>query len=314
MLEYKSKYVYLGGIITDAGNITADVEKYVCEKRSNVTIKFNNFLRVNYLAPLPIKLMILDACVSSSLTYGCESWGTSSIKSIEIAYRLGLKRALSIRENCNTEIVYIESGRYPLSIRISKQQLKFWINLQTYLDHEPNHPLNNLIEQGLELDIPFLKHYIKLKNDYGTPETCETVLKQRFYNDTADMIRTKANGDDISRLGTYIKVNPQLKQPDQLINSKILEFERILITRYRTGCHNLRIESGRHCNPPLPREERLCQCNEGVQTLHHCLFDCPLLIETQRAFNYSTVEEALNLNDAAKLLLQIEKILQIRSH
>ena len=213
--------------------------------------------------------------------------------------------------NLNIKIVLC---RYPLYIRISKQQLKFWINLQTYLDHEPNHPLNNLIEQGLELDIPFLKHYIKLKNDYGTPETCETVLKQRFYNDTADMIRTKANGDDISRLGTYIKVNPQLKQPDQLINSKILEFERILITRYRTGCHNLRIESGRHCNPPLRREERLCQCNEGVQTLHHCLFDCPLLIETQRAFNYSTVEEALNLNDAAKLLLQIEKILQIRSH
>lgn len=122
-IEYKSSYVYLGALITDKGPITNDIEKCVDSKRANVTIKYNNFLRTNPLAPFSIKLDVLDACVSSSLTYGCESWGTANINSIEVTYRSGLKRALSIRESTNTEIVYIEANRTPLNIRISKQQL-----------------------------------------------------------------------------------------------------------------------------------------------------------------------------------------------
>ena len=103
--EYCQEYVYLGAVITDTGSLTYDIERYVGLKRANVTIKFNNFLRKNFLAPLSIKLNVLDVCVTSSLIYGCESWGSASINSIEVAYRLGLKRALSVRETVNTEIV-----------------------------------------------------------------------------------------------------------------------------------------------------------------------------------------------------------------
>ena len=41
-LEYKSSYVYLGVIITDNGNLRYDLEAYIDNKRSNVTIKYNN--------------------------------------------------------------------------------------------------------------------------------------------------------------------------------------------------------------------------------------------------------------------------------
>ena len=105
--EYCSEYVYLGAVISDTGSIVFDIERYVNLKRANVTIKFNNFLRKNFLAPLSIKLNVLDICVTSSLTYGCETWGTAVVNSIEVAYRLGLKRSLSIRETTNTEIVLI---------------------------------------------------------------------------------------------------------------------------------------------------------------------------------------------------------------
>ena len=84
-------------------------------KRPNVTIKFNNFLIKNFLAPLSIKLNILDVCAIPSLIYSCECWGKASINSIEVSYRQGLKRALSIRETTNTEIVYIETKVYSKS-------------------------------------------------------------------------------------------------------------------------------------------------------------------------------------------------------
>ena len=120
MIEYKSSVVYLGAVISDSGNISSDIQEYIDGKRPNVTIKYNNFIRKNVMAPLPIKLKVLDVCVSSSLMYGCESWGISKIPSAEVTYRLGLKRALSLRDTTNTEIVYIEAGRYPLSTRIAK--------------------------------------------------------------------------------------------------------------------------------------------------------------------------------------------------
>ena len=311
MLEYKARYVYLGAIITDMGCILSDIEQYIVGKRANVTIKYNNFLRKNFLAPLSIKLKVLDACVSSTLIYGCESWGTSSINSIEVAYRQGLKRALSIRESCNTEIVYAEAGRFPLSIRISKQQLKFWIDLQSYLTDNPEHPLASLINLGQELNLPYLRHYQKLEENFTTPHTCLSKLTQTFLDESSDKIRRKANGDDESRLGMYLQVNPNLVSPTYRPNT--LEFERVMISRYRTGSHNLRIETGRLCNPTTPREERTCRCNTGIQSLAHCLFNCPLLHDLYEKYNFASVEEALNSPDIPKFLLEMEKTLQIQN-
>ena len=56
ILEYKSIITYLGAKISDTGKISNDVELYVAEKRSNITIKFENFCRTNFLAPLKLNL------------------------------------------------------------------------------------------------------------------------------------------------------------------------------------------------------------------------------------------------------------------
>ena len=81
--------------------------------------------RKNFLAPLDVKLNVLNTCASASLTYGCEVWGGAKIPKLEALYRQGLKTALSVSNNVNNEIVYFETGAWPLQIRISKQQLKF---------------------------------------------------------------------------------------------------------------------------------------------------------------------------------------------
>ena len=104
-LPYKSEVKYLGVKISDSGNLKEDVNRYVDGKRSDLSIKFRNFCRKNFLAPL-------------------------FVKNAEIAFRMGLKSALSIRECTNNEIVYVESREGPLEIRISKQQLKFWAATQ----------------------------------------------------------------------------------------------------------------------------------------------------------------------------------------
>ena len=307
-IEYKASYLYLGVVVSDTGCISHDIEKFVEKKRGNVAIKYNNFLRKNFLAPLPVKLQVLDVCVSTTLTYGCETWGTASVNSIEVAYRLGLKRALSIRESTNTEIVYLEANRHPLNIRIARQQLKFWNTLQIYLAENPDHPLATLIEQGQQSRLPYLKYYHHLQETFADTEACEESLTHQFHNECMIKIRQKAAEDENLRLGVYIQVNPELEPPAH--NYKYNpEFERVLITRYRSGSHNLKIESGRLCNPIIPRAERLCSCNTGIQSLHHCLFDCPLLAEARADYHYESIEEAFKLPEIANLLMEVEKII-----
>ena len=130
ILEYKSRVIYLGAVISDSGSLKSDVKSYTKSKRPNLTIKFNNFCKKHHLAPLEIKLMVLNTCVTASILYDCETWGDNLGTHIETMYRQGIKSALSVRESTNNEIVYIETGLYPLFIRVKKQQMNFWNSIQ----------------------------------------------------------------------------------------------------------------------------------------------------------------------------------------
>ena len=54
-LEYKQYITYLA--------IKTDIDLFVEEKRSDITIKYNNFCKINFLAPIDIKMKVLDTCV-----------------------------------------------------------------------------------------------------------------------------------------------------------------------------------------------------------------------------------------------------------
>ena len=100
------------------------------EVRNNIYTKFTNYCAANYLAPLSIKLKVLNSCLLSTILYGCECWGDVIPNGLEVVYRMAIKTALSVRNNTCNEIIYIESGLYPLECIIKKRQLAFWLKLQ----------------------------------------------------------------------------------------------------------------------------------------------------------------------------------------
>ena len=77
-----------------------------------------------------------------------------------------------------------------------------------------------------------------------------------------DIITSAAVNDPDSKLGTYLRVNPDLK-PYVPIPPNLLEDERKLVTRFRTGSHSLSIELGRFSRTPRPN--RLCSCLTSIQ-------------------------------------------------
>ena len=209
-----------------------------------------NFCRKSFLAPLFVKLRVLNACVTSSLLYGIEVWGLSKVPKLESLYRQRLKIALSVKNNVNNEIVYTESGEDPLELRITKQQLKFWTDIKQLTISNPDHYISKLV--NATKDTPYIKHYLQLEQKYTSIAQCSDELHRTFKADREMKINEAATVDEDSRLGTYLSVNPTLCQPTY---DRFLEYQRVVVTRYRTGSHNLRIESGR--TPYIPREERL---------------------------------------------------------
>ena len=301
-LIYKSVVKYLGMKISDTGNMKVDMDLNIDSKRSSLTIKFGNFCRKNFLAPLEVKLNVLNSCVSSSITYTCEVWGISNVPKLESLYRQGLKTALSIRNNVNNEIVYIETGEWPLQIKLSKQQLNFWLSIVEITQTKPNHYITKLVNAAA--DTRYIRYYKQLQQTFTTPDECVESMKATFKTTFEGKIRAAADDDSDSRLGAYFLVNPALVKPTY--NEK-MEFQRVCVSRYRTGSHNLKIEAGR--TPHIPRDERYCCCNTGLQTVKHVLLECPLLIELRERYNVVDVEHGV-MNEC--FWIEMEKILDVK--
>ena len=311
LLSYKNRIVYLGLIFTDSGKIKEDIQANINEKRGNITTKYTNFNAKHYLAPLKVKLNVLNACCLSSLCYGSEIWGDNDSNDLETIYRIGIKTALSIRQSTCNEIVYVESGMYPIKSLIKKQQLKFWLSLNENLVVTSN--LYKLLEEAKRIRLPFINYYESLATSYNTPENCERFFREEYLQKMKEKFNAEYVKDPDSKLGSYIQVNPDLYSP--IYDDTVFELERILITRYRTGSNNLKIETGRFRCPVIPREQRLCSCEMDVQTLRHVLLECEEVRNMPNAERFigtfTTVEEFFKLSNIHEHIMAISKTLKI---
>ena len=88
----------------------------------------------------------------------------------------------------------------------------------------------------------------------------------------------------------------------------MLEFQRVCVSRYRTGSHNLRIERDRWL-PYSNREDRVCICNTGVQSVQHVLLHCLLLVSIREKYGIVDAENGINCDG---FLTKMEIVLGIR--
>ena len=155
-----------------------------------------------------------------------------------------IKNASSVRPSLNNEIAYIESGQFPLVCDVKSRQLKFWMKMQEDAINEPNNYMSRLINLATEKNIPYIRYYKSLVNTHGNHKACKAQLRQQFREKWTSRIEHCSSVDQDSKLGVYKQINPDLQQNTYV--QAIPEFERIQITRFRTGSHKVNIEKGRH--------------------------------------------------------------------
>ena len=307
-LLYNGVQKYLGAIFTDSGSVSHDVDLFLKNKTKDVNVKLARYLLKNEYAPLCVKLKIADACINSSFLYSCESWGSCPLNGVEVLQRKALKIVLDVSKRTPNEIVYVESGCHNLKPSIYKRQLKFFHKIKQDCRENPDTTVSAILKLGIDSNTQFLRHYKKLDEKFASPQECFEHHLNEHKQQIELKIHQKFTADPDSILGTYHRVNPNLEVPEYNVKIVCHESDRRTITRYRTGCHMLRIQAGRLTGER--REARLCNCRLDVQSLRHVLFSCPMTehIRLAQRLEHTTIQEFFQDGDFTKIATMLKAV------
>ena len=302
-----NEHLYLGMWFTTSNSITKQISCNISHRAFNV-VKFYQWLEVNEMTPINIKIQVLDSCMFAAYLYGCECWWTIDDlnQTILATEQKLLKTILKVKPSTPTDIVYVELNRGDILSKIKERQKKFYEKCKKLKEEEA--AVRNILELCWDLDI--CKYYESI------PDNLIECSKREM------KVRIAASTNTYSE--RYKEIT-SCKYNDNIYNQFLFEDKRIVISKWRLSSHSLRIETGRYSSPKLHRNERTCSiCPTNIEDEFHVIFICPLYDSIRTKYQhlllmYPTIMAILNptnVKDAETLgnmLLQIEKIRKAKS-
>ena len=297
-----NEHVYLGMWFKTSADITEQMKCNLDHRAFNIK-KFYDWLDVNLMTPINIKLCVMDACMFAAYLYGCECWSTIEKveeKLLAIERKL-LKRLLQVKSSTPNAIVYTELGRSDRISMIKARQKRFYMNCKKLTREEA--VMRCILDLCKDLDI--VRYYESL-NDGIDVRSREQMKNEIVGAETTQCKRYKEVTDV-----TYV---------DAIYGQFLREDKRAAITKWRLSSHDLHIETGRYTSPITPREARTCsKCPTHVEDENHVLFQCPLYESVRVKFRdtflkLSSVHAMLNPGDiedanmVGDILLMIDTI------
>ena len=255
--------------------------------------KFRIFSKVNSTMPYQYKKKVLQAAIISSLLYSCESWFTENLKQMEQLYVAALKSLLGVRETTRTDVVLLETGMPTLHELIKMRSTAF---------------IKKNVNAGIT-ETPLAKVF-KMCESKGTGgyRHIKRMLDNPVEECLLDVKRAMSDARSSKAL-KYKEMNPGLNVHTVYnANVYIDERKRVVFTKFRTSSHSLRIETGRWAR--INREDRICNCGQGVQDENHVVFICEKTeaIREKYAINNTIYENLSALMENHDVVLLVDFI------
>ena len=272
-VQHCEEYKYLGAIFTSDGKVTTSLDKHCTAKQKDIN-KLVIFLECNKNALYKVKKTVVEACFNASFLYGSEAWlGVKPSADMKSMYMKAIKMLLGVRQSTPNELCLIESGYPSLEAAIRQRQRRFFDRMRKERSDLADDPLMFALRLT-ERDNKVLWRYVSsVMNGEGDPIV-------------VDLDRRKEGimSSEQTKTVTYRQINPTLSVHPMYSSEEVLEDDfRTAFTRLRLSSHRLRIETGRWTR--TPREERLCQCGEAIQTEQHVICDCTLVAHIRESYN-----------------------------
>ena len=266
--------------------------------------KFCDWLEVNTMTPINIKICVLDCCMFAAYLYGCECWSSTieevREKILAIERKL-LKIILQVKPSTPNEIVYTELGRCDMMCRIKKRQKRFFESCKQLTGEDAI--LSKIMSMCSHLE--FFKYYETLGDDLDLVNMSE--MKEVINNSTK------------SHCTRYREIS-EVKYNDVIYGQYLREDKRVVLSKWRLSSHKLKVETGRYTTPLTPRQERVCsECPTCIEDEYHVVYQCPLYNNVRIRYRnillkLTTIFDLLNptnITDASEVgdfLLEIEDV------
>ena len=283
-IEEVNQFKYLGFLVAKDGNLMKGISERISAAKKAYYALINIYRKARGMA-------ISDLCytftslVESVMLYASEIWGTMEVKELETLLLRFCKVILKVPPSCTTTAVYGELGRTPIHLSSSIRSAKYFDRLAL-----SNCPLLTreafLIGKNSGNPKSFYTRQMKLFTDsnceispsgYIRVEDFEKMSFERFLKKwDYDLHREsdKNDGNSGNKLRFYAKIKTDFQMEPYLLSTNLSLKQRTIICRFRTSCHNLQIELGRHQRPYIPPALRVCDfCNVTQDEIHH-LFTC----------------------------------------
>ena len=97
--------------------------------------------------------------------------------------------------------------------------------MKNYITKHTHSALANVYRTGITAKLRYINDYQKLEDLYGKPKLCKKIIERELLNSYQDRMKSQLDNDMDSKLGTYLRVNPNLKSyvPNP---QTIMEYER----------------------------------------------------------------------------------------
>ena len=279
---HKKGYIYLGSLFINSNILAEHIAANINNRMWNMH-KFYAWLEYNLDTPIKIKLLVLYNCVFSAILYAAETWGDMTMTKEKILQteRQALKRILCVKSSTPNDLLYIELNRADIVANIRDRQQKFYRKLLSL--EEGSAIILDVLDMCKELEI--VKYYEELSNDNREQNLAE---KKHAC--------TNATGTYTVR---YTELTNMIYCP-AIYESFMREDLRIIITRWRMSCYELKIETGRY--EGIVREERTCAFCDVLEDEQHAIYDCRAYNTIRDDFRdileqYPTVKQFLNPQD-----------------
>ena len=303
-VQHCLQYIYLGSAFTSDGKPSSAVKAHAVTRIAHV-LKFTSFLEKNNDFPFFIKRKVFDACLMSSLVYGCESWLNAGLRPVAKLYHTCLKQLLGVRNTTTTDLCLMELGYPEFKALIASKQRVFFRSI--------------VAKRNGMVDDPFITVFnIVMDSGNITARYLRKLLDEHLddIRISKERISTKIYSDHTStRLAIYQQINPSRTVHDIYTrrSNTVDERERISWTRLRLSAHSLAIEAGRwnrRGRGRLPVEERVCVCGTGVQDEAHVVERCPLTENIRIRFNINSLSDLMTHEDYETMCKMSHQILE----
>ena len=289
-LEVVNDFHYLGTTFSHTGSFSNNTRTL-----SNKALKALNILNSKtrcFDFETSTLLQLFDAFVGSILSYSCEINGFCKSQSLERIHLKQCKKLLNVKSSTSNAAVYHELGRYPLYINRYCRIIKFWgklvlsDNLVIRSSYEALLACNERGDNwcsnvkklltrhgfGYVWNDPFCVNHKSFYNVFKQRLIDE--FRQGLYNEinTRPVLCTYKFIKEYSELAFYLNILPRQW--------------RSYISKFRLSSHSLRIETGRHGQNRIVRNQRLCfACNMNeVEDEYHFLLVCPFFADVRKLF------------------------------